>query len=530
MNQLRLFLRLFLLLTVCLELISTPVLAQVIQDEDDQMRNTPENQPLIAEIAISGSTIFSQMQLQSAVAQFLGKPARLGTIQEIARAIAELYWQNGYKTSDAYPLKAQELSQGIVKIRVVEGSLESIEIEGLHHVREDYVRDRLFLKAKTPLNVDALLEAVQQLQLNPLFTTVNASLTRGSSPPSSILKVSLVEAPNYRLQIGGDNYGAYSSGENQGAASFALNSLTGRGDRLSAQILVSEGSQQLIADYQIPLNPENGTLRLHYEGGNSRVIREPLERFDIEGDYQKAFVQWRQPVAKTLNREVAVGIEAGWQQSQTFVLGQEFSFFSQIPDEGYQTWTVRFSGEWRESFPTRALASSAQLTVGGDSLTATEDPYLILRGQFQWLERLNESLLLSVSLSAQVTGTSLADTGFGVLPSEQFPIGGIGTVPGYDLNFRRGDSGFNGMVKLQQTVLDSPEVGKMELVPFFAVGRVWNETVPLLPPQTLTSLGVNWQWQWHAWEASFGAAAPLVDAPSEFKREFYFSIRKRFDF
>ena len=79
-------------------------------------------------------------------------------------------------------------------------------------------------------------------------------------------------------------------------------------------------------------------------------------------------------------------------------------------------------------------------------------------------------------------------------------------------------------------MLDAPEVGKMELVPFVAVGRVWNETITLLPPQTLTSLGLNWQWQWHSWEASLGAAVPLVDVPSEFEREFYFSIRKRFDF
>ena len=475
MKQLILYL---FLLTAGLELISTPAQAQVRQLGPEQLNSSPEGQPLIREVVISGSTIFSQTQLQSAISQFLEKPAKLGTIQEIARVIAQLYWENGYKTSDAYPLKAQELSQGIVLVRVVEGSLEDIEIEGVHHVSENYVKDRLLLTAKTPLNVDALLEAVQQLQLNPLFTTVKASLTRGRSPQYSILKVSLVEAPNYRLQVGGDNYGAFSSGENEAEVRFRVNSLTGGGDRLSAQFFISEGSEQLIADYSYPINPENGTLRLHYEGGNSRIIREPLERFELEGDYQKAFVEWRQPVVKTLNREVAVGIEAGWQQSQTFVLGQEFSLLPQIPDEGYQTWTVRFSGEWLESFPNRALASRVQLTVGGDSLGTTSDPYLILRGQFQWLERLNESLLLSLSLSAQVTGASLADTGFGVLPSEQFPIGGIGTVPGYDLNFRRGDNGFNGVVKFQQTVLDHHDWGKMDLVPFVAVGTVWNETVP----------------------------------------------------
>lgn len=486
--------------------------------------------PLIRQIIIEGSTAFSAKELQRAAAPFLGQPASLGALQEIALALAEYYWQAGYKTSDAYPLAGQDLAQGIARLRVVEGSLAGIEVVGLQHVRDSYVKEWLLDRAGgAPLNVGRLLEAVKLLQLDPRFAAVKAELLQGDSPQYSLLKVSLVEAPNFSGQVGGNNEGAYSSGQEQGEVQLAAGSLTGRADRLALEAIASEGSYQVLADYQIPINAKRGRLRFHYEGGESAVIRAPLERFDIEGNYQKAWFEWRQPLVKTLNREVAVAVEAGWQQSQTFVLGRPFSFSPQIPDGGYQIWTLRFSSEWLESQPSGALAARVQVTTGWDSLGATGDPFFIGRGQFQWLEKIDESLLFSLNLSGQVTAGNLAGA-FGVLPSEQFPIGGIATVPGYDLNLRRGDSGVNALLKLQQTVLDTPDWGRMSLEPFVAVGTVWNETIPLPPPQTLASFGLNWQWQWQSWQVSLGAAIPLSNVPNTFQQEFYFSIRHHFSF
>jgi hemolysin activation/secretion protein len=78
-------------------------------------------------------------------------------------------------------------------------------------------------------------------------------------------------------------------------------------------------------------------LRWHYEGGQSKIIKKPLKRFDIEGNYQKAFVQWRQPLLKRVTEELAVVVEGGWQQSQSFLDDEPFSFFSEIPDSGYHS-------------------------------------------------------------------------------------------------------------------------------------------------------------------------------------------------
>jgi hemolysin activation/secretion protein len=528
----RIITSLLLLSATGLQLVAVPVGVSAAEPGESIVLLAAEpERPPIQQIIIEGSTAFTPNELQQAVAPFLGQPASLATLQELARVLAEYYWQAGYKTSDAYPLAGQDLSQGIARLQVVEGRLAGIEVEGLQSVGDSYVKEWLLDRAGgVPLNVDRLLEAVKLLQLDPRFEAVKAELLQGDSPQYSLLKVSVVEAPNFSGQVGGNNEGAYSSGQEQGEVQLTVGSLTGRADRLNLEAVASEGSYQVWADYQIPINPKRGRLRFYYSGGESAVIREPLARFNIEGNYQKAWLEWRQPLVKTLNREVAVAVEAGWQQSQTFVLGRPFSFSPQIPDEGYEIWTLRFSGEWLSSEPSRALAARVQVTVGIDSLSATDDPFLIGRGQFQWLEKLDDSLLFSLSLSAQVTAGELAGAGFGVLPSEQFPIGGLPTVPGYDLNLRRGDSGVNVILKLQQTALDTPDWGQMSLEPFVAVGTVWNETIYLPPPQTLASLGLNWQWHWQSWQVNLGVAVPLSDVPNTFKQEFYFSIRTHFSF
>ena len=484
----------------------------------------------IVKVIIEGNTVFSDAELEAIISDFVGKPITLENVQLLAKAIAEFYVANGYTTSDAYSFPHQNLLDGEVRILVVEGILEAVEIKGLHSVGENYVRERL--NVGKVLNTEQLVEQLQLLQLNPLFASVEAQLKQGSQPQSSILSMKIVENPNFNLTFGIDNYGAFNSGEIEGDANFTINSLTGNGDRLSTQLIISEGSRQIIADYQFPLNRDNEIFRLHYEGGNSKIIKKPLKRFDIEGNYQKAFVQWRRPVVKTVTDELALVVEAGWQQSQSFLEDEPFSFFSDVPDSGYHSYTLRLAGEYFQSLPDRALAARGELTLGLDSLDRTSDPYVIFRAQAQYLKKLNEAWLFSFTFSGQVTGSSLGGAEFGILPSEQFPIGGINTVPGYDLNFRRGDNGVNVRGELFYTFLNQPDGGRMELVPFFAVGKVWNEQGIILKPQNLASVGLSWNWQWNDWQTRLGVAIPLVvdNVASLFRQEFYFSLQKRFSF
>jgi hemolysin activation/secretion protein len=168
---------LLLLSAIAIQLTVATEVAGAVPPAGSILLSAEFERPPIRQIIIEGSTAFSAKELQRAVAPFLGQPASLGALQEIALALAEYYWQAGYKTSDAYPLAGQDLAQGIARFRVVEGSLAGIEVVGLQHVRDSYVKDWLLDRAgSVPLNVERLLEAVKLLQLEPRFEAVKAEL------------------------------------------------------------------------------------------------------------------------------------------------------------------------------------------------------------------------------------------------------------------------------------------------------------------------------------------------------------------
>ena len=445
----------------------------------------------IKQIKVLGSTVFSEADLAAVTASFIGKQASFSDLLVIAQKITDLYVSRGYLTSGAF-LPPQQISatEGVVVIQVIEGKLESLEIRGLKRLQESYVRSRLEEAAEPPLNVYRLEESLQLLQINPLFEQIKAELKQGSAPNLSILEVNLQEAPSWSIGLQFDNYQSPSVGEYQGTFSVDSKNLLGFGDRLFAQYNLTEGLDKVYLDYAIPINAQNGTLKLRYQKGDSEIIQQPFAELDLDGDYQKAGLEWRQPLIQSLENELALSVIFDWQQSQSFLLGRPFSFIPAIPNGAYRISSLRFGQEWVNRSVDSVLALRSQFSLGLDFLSATvtenepDASFFAWQGQLQWIEKLDEEVIFSWQLSAQLTGDSL-------LPAEQFPLGGIYTVRGYDYNLRRGDNGFNASVEVRFPLIDG-DWGRWELIPFVDVGAVWNNQELRIPePNTLASVGLG---------------------------------------
>ncbi|MGH2414115.1 MAG: POTRA domain-containing protein, partial [Microcystaceae cyanobacterium] len=158
----------------------------------NQASQTQSAQLTVKEIIIVGSTALSSPELEAIKAPYIGKTGTLqeiqADIQAMVQAINDLYLSQGYIASGAF-FPPQDLSEGTVRIQVVEGKLEKLEILGLSRLQESYVRERLLLAASPVLNLQRLQEALQLLQINPLFQSVQAELKAGTSPELRILAV-----------------------------------------------------------------------------------------------------------------------------------------------------------------------------------------------------------------------------------------------------------------------------------------------------------------------------------------------------
>ena len=181
---------------------------------------------------VVGSTVFSPEELAKVTEQFTKRPISLSEVFQARSQITKLYIQNGYITSGAY-IPPQTIKSGVIKIQVIEGKLEDIQISGNRRLNSNYVRSRLEIATSAPLNRDRLLEALQLLQLNPLIQTVTAELSAGSRPGASVLEVKITEAKTFSTQVVLDNGRSPSVGSFRRRLQVNEANLLGLGDGLS---------------------------------------------------------------------------------------------------------------------------------------------------------------------------------------------------------------------------------------------------------------------------------------------------------
>jgi hemolysin activation/secretion protein len=448
-------------------------------------------QVYITQIEVLGNTVL-QAEIADLVAPFESRNVTFDELTALRSAITQLYIDSGYISSGAFIPNNQDLSSGIVKIQVLEGDLEAIEIAGLRRLHESYVRDRIAQNISIPLNQSDVEEALQLLQLNPLIRRINAELTVGSMPGRSILWVEIDEANPFQVGIGGDNYQSSSIGSEQFSISVSHGNLLGLGDRLSASYGITEGLNSWGVSYAIPLNALEGTLALSYSNDESEIVEAAFREFDIRSESETFSISFRQPLYRRPTNELALGLGFDVRRSQTYILDDEPFSFSEGPEDGESRVSVlRFFQDWVQQDAQTVLAARSQFSVGLDVFDATVNDsgtdarFVAWLGQFQWVEQVSPRFLLVTRMISQLTPDSL-------LPLERFGFGGVTTVRGYPQNQLVTDNGILASVEVRIPITDNPN--RLQLTPFMESAYGWNNKTPNPSDNLLLSVGLGVRW------------------------------------
>jgi hemolysin activation/secretion protein len=112
---------------------------------------------------VVGSSVFSKQELDATLKDLVGHPLTFAQLLQAGSAVSQLYISKGYITSGAL-IGPQTLTASVVRILVLEGKLESINIVGTRRVNSNYVRSRLDDSTPGPLNEQRMRSAMQLLQ------------------------------------------------------------------------------------------------------------------------------------------------------------------------------------------------------------------------------------------------------------------------------------------------------------------------------------------------------------------------------
>ncbi|WP_346290128.1 ShlB/FhaC/HecB family hemolysin secretion/activation protein [Sphaerothrix gracilis] len=457
---------------------------------------------VVEQFQVTGSTVFSQSELSNATAAYTNRPITFAELFEARSAITQLYVEAGYITSGAFIPSDQTISDGVVEIRVVEGKLEEIVVEGLENLNPNYVRSRIAVAAGKPLDVDQLIEGLQLLQIDPLIESLSADLAAGTQTGGSLLTVSVVEADSTRGELTVDNGRSPTVGTLRRRAQISEGNLVGLGDRLVLGYSQTDGSDAWDLSYTVPFNPYNGTIGLLYSTSDSRVIEDDFEILDIESDSEAIELTLRQPVLQTPNQEFALGLTLSHDVSRsTFQLPgtDRLGFPTPGADAGgeIQITALRFSQEWTQRQVDQVIALRSQFNLGIDWFEATindndqpDSRFFSWQGQAQWVKLLSRDTLLLARLNTQLADRPL-------LSLEQFRIGGQGSVRGYRQDRTTADSGLFASLEVRLPILRIPEWESLvQLTPFVDYGLAWNRgDRPAPDADELASVGIGLLWQ-----------------------------------
>lgn len=517
---------------------------RLISANTKQNEDTPaeENQISVQEITVTGSTIFGEAEFNPIIEPIAGNTVTLAELRNVADTISQLYLEQGYITSRAV-LVEETLDTGVVEIRVIEGSLEAIEVEGTRRLNPSYVRSRVRLGADTPLNTGALEDQLRLLRVNPLFENVEASLRAGTGLGQSVLVVRISEADPFNGSVGIDNYSPPSVGAERFTANASYLNLTGIGDQISAQYnrTAAGGAYTWDFNYRAPINAMNGTVQLRASFNENEVIQDELREFGIQGESDLYEINYRQPLIRTPRRELALSLGFSHQDGQTFTVFGPTPFGIGPDEEGISRTSVfKFGQEYTLRQTSGAWAFRSLFSFGTGLFDATENsdqPEPEPDGQFvSWLAQiqrvqiLNPDNFLIIQADLQLAFDSL-------LPAQQFVIGGGQSVRGYRQNIRAGDNGFRISVEDRITLeRDESGVATFVLAPFFDVGYVWNRgTNPnaLVDQTFIAGLGLGMLWEpLPNLNLRLDYGLPLVDLDDRGQNAqddgFYFSVNYNF--
>lgn len=456
---------------------------------------------LVKGFKFEGNTAFSDAELAALLKPYTQRRLNFVELLQARSVITQYYVNNGYITTGAF-IPPQTIQNGIVLIKILEGSLQEIQVTVKGRLNPNYIRDRLSVASQKPLNINRLLDALRLLQLNPIIERISAQLEAGTLPGTNILTVGVETAQTFNADAIFDNGRSPSVGEFRRGVQVGEANLLGLGDRLSGWYLNTNGSNDWNISYTLPINAYNGTLTFDYRNVSSRVVEAPFDELNLESDYQKYSLSLRQPIFETANHSFALSLAFDHQKSRTSFLDDEPFLGVGANQQGRTNLsTLRFSQEWLNRSNVEVISLLSEFSLGFNAFGTTNpfdfkvnpnapnSNYFLWRGQVQWLRLLAPDLLLYVHSNLQLADGPL-------VPLEQFGLGGLDSVRGYRQNFLLGDNGFLTTVELRVPIYrTSSSDNVLQIVPFADVGRIWNSFGLANPdPQTLASVGLGLQW------------------------------------
>jgi hemolysin activation/secretion protein len=477
-------------------------------EEEKDERRLPQMRVFVHDIHVIGNTIFSDQDLTEVTAPFRNRYVTTEDLERLRLALTLHYVNHGYLTSGAI-IPDQNVTLGVITVRIIEGTMTRIDVEGNKWFRSSYLRDRVALGITKPVTLVPFQQQLQLLQQDQRIERINAELRPGEQPGDSVLHLRVVDRNPFHASIAVDNYQTPLAGEIRGLGTVVDDNLTGHGDPFRFTYGQSEGAAPIIdTAYALPLNRYDTTFSPYYRRYDFTLVEAPFEPLDLKTTSEIIGLSLRQPVYRTVNDEVALSLIGEHLFTQTFLFKtMPIDLFPGFQNGAATVSALRFAQEWTHRTLDTVLAVRSRFSVGLNVLGATinadrsvpDGQFFAWLGQAQAIKQFGEKLFgmqLLGRMDLQVANSPL-------FPLEQIALGGRFSVRGYREVTLLRDNVYLASVETRFPLLRWASGEPMvQFAQFIDVGHGWNlgqnraftTSLPAQSQDTLASVGVGLRW------------------------------------
>ena len=472
---------------------------------------------LVQSIQISGNALIDTPTLLALVASAQGQMLTLPELAELASRITTYYRNHDLPLARAI-IPAQTLSQGVVRIEVIETRYGQIRLDNTSQVRDSLLQATLSQLQKGQAISQAQMDHVLLLLSDVPGVLVDATLSPGDEVGASDLLVSTTPVESITGGLMLDGYGNRYTGRPRLGLALTVDNLLHRGDTLALNAVSSgRGMNYGRLGYEVLLNGRGTRAGAAYSTLRY-VLGEPITT-DIHGTAQVSSLWAKHPLVRS--RDVNVN---GQIQFDGLKLRDYYSSVIQN-DRNLSVLTASLAGDTRDQWLNGGInswnVSVSAGHVGFDNAAAqlsdaasanTQGRFAKWSANFVRLQSLTASGTLYVTASRQWANTNLDS-------SQKMSVGGPYTVRGYDIGALSGDSGYFLSAEYRHNI-GRIWSGQWQAVAFVDRAQVstnakrWSgfsgENSGVLNG---TGLGLNWSGP-NQWSAKAYLAKPIGSAPA----------------
>jgi hemolysin activation/secretion protein len=368
-------------------------------------------------------------------ASYLGQPLTLNDLNQLIDEINRLYKVKGYLAAKAF-LPPQKINDGIVIIRLIEGRIGDIKLEGNDSTNSDYLLERLNLSLDDLVEVNSLEKELARLNLlNDIQVAI--SLKPGSKLGQTDYLLNIKEPKRQEVFIYTDNAGTKDVGLYRFGFNYIDRSLSGRRDLLNIGGYVARGTKAFYASSHFPLNLSGTKLRLSGNTSKINIVDGPIKPLDISGESYALGAELSHPVLVDKDDVIIATVAVRKKRSTTASTG--VNLFEVDVN------TIDF-GIKRQVYSLNSISYTSLIGTVAPKYWKNSSSFFKVNADFSYNRILKNDWQALLRLGAQWSDTKL-------LPSlEQFQVGGVYTVRGYVEGLLIGDKGYYSSIELSHAI------------------------------------------------------------------------------